>query len=170
MPNAPLIDHQIRRPVVLAADPATTGMTGGEVYYNSARKQHFYYNGVLWEPVAPDVPVTFKWNGPLQAQTGVDKFYVNGDYLIVDIKGHLAVPGSANVRVDVNKNGTTVHTTQTNRLNLNAANSGVDAITSGNIEVNYLVDNDYLSFDIDSSGGGTAQTLTVVVWLRRGSI
>lgn len=68
-------------------------------------------------------------------------------------------PVGAAIIVDVNKNGTTIFTTQSNRPQI------ADGQTEGNtttIEVNSLVKGDDLTFDIDQVGSSTAGSMLMV--------
>lgn len=172
MANNPRQDHQLRRPVQLNADPAITGLTGGELFWSTGGKEYRVYNDGLgaFGPLGPDVPFgPFVYEGPIAVHTGTKRFYWggNGPMKLTSIRGFLEVPGSAAVRVDINKNGTTIHTTQTNRLSLTTANGGVDAITAANIEVNTFVPGDYFTIDIDADGTTPAQGLVVTLFSRK---
>jgi hypothetical protein len=112
-----------------------------------------------------EIPVTFSYDGELTISTGLEHWYARGSYIITAVRGHVSTPGGSLCRVDVNVNGTSIHSTQSKRLNLNSANSGVDLVTGADIDVNTLADGDYLSIDIDAGGG--AEGLTVIIWLRR---
>lgn len=71
-------------------------------------------------------------------------------------------PAGASVIVDVNKNGTTIFTTQANRPTIAAA-----ANTSGNVtnmDVTTVAAGEYLTIDIDQIGSTTAGSdLTVQI-------
>jgi len=82
------------------------------------------------------VPRWFNKTGGAKAITGVFIFCETA-------------PTGADIIVDVNKNGTTIFTTQTNRPTIAAsATSG----TSGTPDVTSVADGDYLTFDIDQVG------------------
>ncbi len=90
------------------------------------------------------------------------KFRSYGNHTIQRVEASLAVASSSGaVRVDVNKNGTTVFTTQNNRPNLVAA---LDYDAADTIEVASLADGDFLTVDVDSVGTG-ASDLLVTIWL-----
>lgn len=62
-------------------------------------------------------------------------------------------PAGASLIVDVNKNGTTIFTTQANRPTIAAGSNGGTLATP---DVTSLADGDYLTVDIDQIGSGTA--------------
>lgn len=113
-----------------------------------------------------DVYVVFAKSGELAVTTGTHRFYVQKAHKILEVEASVGVaPTGASVIVDVNKNGTTVHTTQGNRATI-AASGFVDAATD--VEVNTLADGDYLTVDIDQIGSTLpGEDLTVVIRLRR---
>lgn len=110
--------------------------------------------------------VVFAKSGTLAVTTGTHRFYVQKAHKILEVEASVGVaPTGASVIVDVNKNGTTVHTTQGNRATI-AASTFVDAATD--VEVNTLADGDYLTVDIDQVGSTLpGEDLTVVIRLRR---
>lgn len=113
-----------------------------------------------------DMYVTFFKTGVLAVTTGTHRFYLQKAHKILEVEASVGVaPTGASLIVDVNKNGTTVHTTQGNRATI-AASGFVDAATD--VEVNTLADGDYLTVDIDQVGSTVAgEDLTVVIRLRR---
>jgi hypothetical protein len=73
-------------------------------------------------------------------------------------------PTGASLIVDVNKNGTTIFTTQANRPTIAAAGNTSGKVT--NMDVTSLADGDYLTVDVDQVGSGTpGSNLTVLVEL-----
>lgn len=73
-------------------------------------------------------------------------------------------PTGSSLIVDVNKNGTTIYTTQANRPAI-AASSFVSPLST-NMDVTTIADGDYLSFDIDQIGStvaGSNLIITVVL-------
>jgi hypothetical protein len=83
------------------------------------------------------------------------------------IEVHAAVgtaPTGASILIDVNKNGTTIFTTQSNRTAIAASANTGSSIT---IEVSGFVYGDYLTVDIDQVGSTVAGSdLTVSVVAR----
>lgn len=65
-----------------------------------------------------------------------------------------ATPAGSSILVDINKNGTTIFTTQANRPTIAAAT--VVATLAGTPEVVTFAAGDLLSVDIDQIGSGTA--------------
>lgn len=103
------------------------------------------------------------WNvaGTLTTQTGVAQLPIPATATIADITIRAATaPTGASIKVDVNKNGTTVFTTQANRptiaVSTNASTAAVPDVTA-------LVAGDYLTVDIDQVGSTIAGADLVVV-------
>lgn len=81
---------------------------------------------------------------------------IDGVYLIVE-----TAPVGASIIVDVNKNGTTIFTNQSNRPQIASGNTTGNTTT---IDVSTVSDGDYLTMDIDQIGSTTpGANLTVVV-------
>jgi hypothetical protein len=114
-----------------------------------------------WEPDgrwrAPNLGHTFTWNilGNITVRTGVHRIY-NDTGVTLTLRAVRATvntaPAGQVIRVDVNKNGTTIFTTQGNRPSI--AIAGVTSKVT-NMDVTTLADGDYLTFDIDQIGVGT---------------
>lgn len=111
-------------------------------------------------------PNTFAVAGTLADAAGKSRLYVEGACEVVSIRASVnTAPAGGTEIVDVNKNGTTLFTTQTNRPTIAAA--GFTA--TGTPDVTTLVAGDYLTVDVDADGTATtrAADLTVTVRLRR---
>jgi hypothetical protein len=94
--------------------------------------------------------LTFSVPGVLVGQTGVMQWPVSVNMTIHDVTVRVATPPTGqSIVVDVNKNGSTIFTTQANRpliaLGTNVSTQAVPDLTS-------LVVGDYLTFDIDQVG------------------
>ena len=92
--------------------------------------------------------------GVLTTGVGRGRFYAPHDLTILNVRAYLGTaPVGASVIVDVNKNGSTIFTTQANRPTITAGNnydaSSVPAITA-------LSTGDYVTIDIDQVGTTTA--------------
>ena len=103
----------------------------------------------------------FQVPGALATQTGVAQVPVPATATIGDVTARAATqPTGASIKVDVNKNGTTIFTTQANRptiaVSTNASGQAVPDITS-------LAAGDYLTVDIDQVGSTIAGSDLVVV-------
>lgn len=108
---------------------------------------------------------TFTKNGVLFTTTGSLRLPIDGTYTIVGTRLMVGTaPVGASIIVDVNKNGTTIYTTQGNRPTIaDGANAGGPGTTP---DVTTLVAGDYLTIDVDQIGSGTAGsdlTVSVVV-------
>lgn len=88
---------------------------------------------------------------------------------IVDVRAHLdTAPAGSSFIVDVNKNGTTLFTTQANRPTVLAA---ANASSTTAPDVTALAAGDRLSIDVDQIGSGTAGSdLYVSVTIKRANV
>jgi hypothetical protein len=107
----------------------------------------------------------FSKSGTLAVAAGTQRMPVDGTYTIVGTRLMVGTaPTGANLIIDVNKNGTTIYTTQANRPTITAsANSGGPGVTP---DVTALVAGDYLTIDVDQVGStiaGSDLTVTIVV-------
>jgi len=118
-----------------------------------------------WGPVAAP-PIPFSYAGALTVKAGVFKFPISVACIVesVQITAGTASAG-ASIIADVNKNGTTIFTTQANRPTLAA---GAVLATAPAPAVTALAPGDFLTVDIDQIGSTTAGSdVMVVVRIRR---
>lgn len=111
----------------------------------------------------PDHCFTLTVTGTLTVAAGTRRLY-NDTGVTLTIQSVRAsvgtAPTGAAIRVDVNKNGTTIFTTQTNRPTI-----AISGFTSGKVisqEVTGLADGDYLTCDVDVIGSTIAGADLVV--------
>lgn len=104
--------------------------------------------------------------GVLTTQTGTSRIYFRDACVIESVTiGVNTAPTGATIIVDVNKNGTTIFTTQSGRPAIAAsaftANSGTPDVTA-------IAAGDYISCDVDQVGSTVAgSNLTMSIRLRR---
>lgn len=108
---------------------------------------------------------SFFKTGALTTTTGTQRLPIDGTYTIVGTWLMVGTaPTGSSLIVDVNKNGTTIYTTQANRPSIAAsANAGGPGATP---DVTTLAAGDYLTVDIDqvgSSVAGSDLTVSVIV-------
>jgi hypothetical protein len=132
--------------------------------------------GVTWTPVeAPslggggvliDLSVDFGVAGVLVTGAKPFRWYARGAWTILAVRASVGTaPTGASVIVDVNKNGTTIFTTQSSRPTI--AVSTNTALNSADPEIDTLANGDYLTLDVDQIGSTEpGQNLTVQVWLE----
>lgn len=106
----------------------------------------------------------FSISGALTVQTGAHRIY-NDTGVPLTIRSVRAsvgtAPTGAAIRVDVNKNGTSIFTTQGNRPNI-AVSTFTSKVT--NMDVTSIADGEYLTVDVDVIGSTVAGSdLTVAV-------
>jgi hypothetical protein len=120
------------------------------------------------------LPVDASWEntpftatGVLTVRTGAARYPIKGGtFTIQTVAAEVnTAPTGASLIVDVNKNGTTIYGTQSNRPTIAA--SGLTA-TVGAHSVTSVTDGDYLTVDIDQVGSTVAGSdLVVVIRLQR---
>jgi hypothetical protein len=105
-------------------------------------------------------------NGTLVVETGVSEDPIDIACEIVSIIARVSTaPTGAAIRVDLNRNGTTVFTNQANRPTIGDGSKSSIVVTS--MDVTTLAPGDYLSVDIDQIGTTIAGAdLVVAVRLR----
>lgn len=108
---------------------------------------------------------TFAYAGTLAAGANAARYYVEEAVTITAVRASVGTaPTGATLIVDVNKNGTTIYTTQGNRPTI--AISGNTA-TANSPDVTTLAAGDYLTVDIDQVGSTVAGgDLTVQIELK----
>lgn len=104
--------------------------------------------------------------GALVVAAGTLQLPLSGSYTLIDYRVRVGTaPTGASLIVDVNKNGTTLFTTQGNRPTVAAA-ANIASTTAPNVTT--FVDGDYISVDVDQIGSTVAGSdLVVVLRMRR---
>lgn len=141
-------DTAIRKAVgadgtVLVADAASTG-------------------GVKWS-TRPRT-ATFKYAGVLAIGTGATRLYndTGATWTVLSIRASVeTAPSGSSVVIDVNKNGTTLFTTQANRPTITSTNTTSGKVTS--MDVTTVADGDYLTIDVDAIGSPAANLTVILV-------
>lgn len=110
--------------------------------------------------------ITFTQSGELATGTGSVRFYLPYNIKIIEVEAAVGTaPTDATLIVDVNVNGTTIFTTQSNRPQITTG-TFVDATTT--IEDDDHDDGQYITIDIDQVGSTIAGSdLVVVIRYRR---
>lgn len=105
-------------------------------------------------------------NGTIVVETGLSELPVDIACEIVSIVARVSgAPTGAAIRIDLNRNGTTVFTNQANRPTIGDGTNASVVVTS--MDVTTLAPGDYLSVDIDQVGSTFAGSdLVVAVRLR----
>lgn len=115
------------------------------------------------------IQASFYFPGELVAGTvGKSRFIVPpGNWTLVSVRGIIVtVNTGAAVVADVNKNGTTMYSTQGNRLSIPVSTSSV--VTSTTPDVTSLTGGDVISADVDSVGSTVkGSDLSIAVLLKR---
>jgi len=88
--------------------------------------------------------------GTLSVGTGRAKFYIPGPITLGNVRASVGTaPTGADITIDVNKNGTTVFTTQTNRPKIFA---GQTLVSTSTPNITEFTTGDFITVDIDSIG------------------
>jgi hypothetical protein len=105
-------------------------------------------------------------SGALTVATGVFRMYLDAAYVVESVRASVnTAPTGASLIVDVNKNGTTIYTTQANRPTITAASN---TATSNSPDVTTFAAGDYITVDVDQIGSTVAGSdLVVTLRLRR---
>jgi hypothetical protein len=103
--------------------------------------------------------------GILTLSTGKTRLPIDGDYIIVGVRLMVnTVPTGAAIVVDINKNGTSIFTSQANRPTILAgANSGGPGVAP---DITSIAAGDFLTVDVDQIGSvvvGSDLVVTVIV-------
>lgn len=148
------------------ADPGSA--VAGDLYYNSSTGQVKVYKSA-WTNLANEEAQTFSYTGAVATGSGTSRFYVEGNYSITSVRASVATaPTGASMIIDVNKNGTTIFTTQGNRPTIAISGNTSGKIT--NMDVTTLASGDYLTVDVDQVGSTVAGSdLTVIIRMLRTS-
>lgn len=100
--------------------------------------------------------IPFSNTGTLAVQTGTHRLYNDTGiaWTIISVRATVGTsPAGASVIIDVNKNGTTIFTTQANRPTIAAAANTSGKVT--NMNVTSVADGEYLTVDVDQVGSTT---------------
>lgn len=109
---------------------------------------------------------TFAITGAVAVATGKSRIYLEGSYVVETVRAAVNTqPTGAALIVDVNKNGTTIYTTQSGRPSISASSNSA---TGNSPDVTTFAGGDYMQVDVDQVGSTVAGAdLTVTVRLRR---
>lgn len=121
-------------------------------------------------PTGPTGPagttiVTFSMPGSLTIKVGAGRQYVEQSYTISAVRASVGTaPVGSSIICDVNKNGTTIYTTQGNRPTIT---TGTNTATANSPNITSLSAGDYLTVDVDQIGSSTAGAdLTVTITIN----
>lgn len=156
-----------------ARDAAIATPVAGQMCYLNSTSAVQVYSGSAWEspwPTLGDITdnVEFGEAGTLEVKAGTARWYAPANITITGVSASVGTaPAGADIQVDVNKNGTTIFTTQSNRPIITA---GTQFDASGTPDVTAMSgpNVDYLTVDIDQVGSSTpGSDLTVQIrWTR----
>lgn len=154
-----------RNPILLReqATPGTPPTGWAYVYMGT---DHRFYNKVdSGEVFRTDntLCAPFSQAGVLAVVTGVFEYGIPFNAVIEAVVARLGTINSGSTILDVNKNGTTIFTTQSGRPTFSTSKTA----TVGTINVTSVSAGDYLTVDVDAIGATPGSNLTVCVYYRR---
>lgn len=122
-------------------------------------------SGLKWLENA--IPIVLSVSGALSVATGVSRVGVEGSYTILGVRARVdTAPTGTSIKVDVNKNGTTIFSTQTNRPDIAVSTNASSYVT--NMNTTTMASGDYFTIDVDQVGSTVAGShLTVTIWVQR---
>lgn len=108
----------------------------------------------------------FSMVGTMSVKVGTSKIVMEGSYVVESVRAYAnTAPTGASAIVDINRNGTTIYTTQGNRPTIGA---GANSALGGAAANGAFVSGDILSVDVDQIGSTVAGAdLTVTIRMRR---
>lgn len=118
--------------------------------------------GMSWQDDLALLMFPYSYTGNVTTVTGTFRLYAERAMTITAVRASVGTaPTGSSLIVDVNKNGTTIFTTQSNRPTITA---GTNTATAAAINVASMAIGDYLTIDIDQVGSTTpGANLTVTV-------
>jgi hypothetical protein len=155
------------------AVPAVPGVNGfpaspdlGAFFQNTNDGRPYIWDAGRWLACDSQETFTFTASGVLTVRTGVSRQYLDGTYAFVSARASAnTAPTGAALIVDMNKNGTTIFTTQSNRPQIAVS---TNTNLSSTAQVTTFAAGDYITVDIDQIGSTVAGSdLTVNLNLVR---
>lgn len=107
----------------------------------------------------------FKVSGTLSTGAGATRLYndTGATWTILSIRATVeTAPSGGSVVVDVNKNGTTLFTTQSHRPTITTGNLTSGKVT--NMDVTTVADGDYVTVDLDTATSPAANLSVEIVF------
>jgi hypothetical protein len=146
------------------SDTAPGGPSAGDTWFNSSTGKSYIYYDSSWIEIGGGSTgpkgeigqsiVPYNRAGTLAVTTGQTRFRLPFDATIVGVSAAVGTaPTGSSIIIDVNKNGTTIFTTQGNRPAI--AVSSHEAAEVTNMDITSLSTGDYITIDIDQIGSGT---------------
>lgn len=107
---------------------------------------------------------TFSVTGTLADATGKSRIYMEQACVVETVRAAVGTaPLGGNEIIDVNRNGTTIYTTQANRPTIAA--SGNSALGGAAANATFAA-GDYLTVDVDADGTATTRAADLAVTVR----
>jgi hypothetical protein len=152
---------------VISDNAPLTAQTGDLWYDSDTGSMYVYYDNAWIEIGGPGAQgpagtmvQLFTVPGVLTLGAGKGRYYAPTTMVISNVRAFVDVaPVGADIIIDVNRNGTSIFTTQGNRPRITAGNNYDAASTP---DVTGLVAGDYVTIDIDQIGSSTAGSYLTV--------
>lgn len=156
--------------IAVISDTAPITAQTGDLWYDSSRGALYVYYDSAWietggpgaQGPAGTMVQLFTIPGVVTTGSGKGRYYAPTTMVISNIRAFVdTAPTGADLIIDVNRNGTTIFTTQGNRPRITAGNNYDAASTP---DVTGLAAGDYVTIDVDQIGSTVAGSyLTVQV-------
>lgn len=153
-----------------APESSVTASVGSLYGYTSGSSGTTFYvkesgtGNTGWRALVSSLTAPFGATGNLVVIAGTQRFYVDKSWTITQVRASVNTASAGqSIIIDVNKNGTTIWSTQSNRVTISA---GSNTATQTTFNTTSLASGDYLTVDIDQVGTTTAGAdLTVQITL-----
>lgn len=144
-----------------AHSAAPTGVAG-RVYFDTDDGLPKIYTGSAWRLLGPPQLAVFAKSGALTAGAGAGRLRFPAAATVIGVSAAInTAPTGASVIADLNKNGTTMFSTQGNRPTIAVSTNAVGETVP---DVTAIAAGDYLTVDVDQIGSTIAGSdLTVIV-------
>lgn len=156
--------------IAVISDTAPVSAQTGDIWYESTTGSMYVYYDSAWiefggpgaQGPAGTMVQLFTIPGVVTTGAGKGRYYAPTTMVISNVRAYVdTAPVGADLIIDVNRNGTTIFTTQANRPRITAGNN-YDA--SSTPDVTGLVTGDYVTIDVDQIGSTVAGSyLTIQV-------
>jgi hypothetical protein len=148
-----------RLPNLTFQTPVSPGV--GEIYFDAGLNAAFVFDGTVWQMCQAEREYVFQQQGTLTVKTGTQRLYRDTNMFFTG--GLISVttpPTGANLICDINKNGTTIYTTQGNRPQLGVGTNYAPLATP---DIVAFTGGDYITIDVDQVGSTIAGADMVLV-------
>lgn len=139
--------------------PATS-LADGAIAVDTTNHNFYYRSGSTWRTISTTETLTFTIPGNLVVGTGQARWYAQRAITISNVRVSVGTaPTGSSAIFDVNRNGTTIFSTQVNRPTV--AVSGFTDLSSVP-DTTSIASGEYITIDVDQIGSSTAGANAVI--------